>query len=64
MDYNFSPYENMMRILKELKVYINNFENESGNIYIQGPVGRGKTFLINCIAKEILDRNYSVVYMT
>ena len=64
MDYNFSPYENMMRILNELKAYINNFENESGNIYIQGPVGRGKTFLINCIAKEILDRNYSVVYMT
>ncbi len=37
---------------------------QSGNIYIQGEVGRGKTFLINSIAKELLDRNYSVVYIT
>ena len=44
--------------------YINNFSNESKNIYIFGDVGRGKTFLLNSVAKELLDRNYSVLYMT
>ena len=61
---NISPYENMQMILADLRKYIDNFDRQSGNIYIQGKVGRGKTFLINSIAKELLDRNYSVVYMT
>lgn len=64
MDFGISPYENMQNILKDLRKYVDNFENETGNIYIQGKVGRGKTFLINSLAKEILDRNYSVVYLT
>lgn len=59
-----SPYENMRYVLNDLKRFINNFVYETGNIYIYGDVGRGKTFLINSIAKEILDRNFSVVYMT
>ena len=64
MGITISPYENMVNIVRDIKKYINNFDRESGNIYIQGEVGRGKTFLINAIAKELLDRNYSVVYMT
>lgn len=64
MNFSISPYENMANIVKEIKAYINNFEKETGNIFIWGDVGRGKTFLINSIAKELLDKNYSVVYMT
>lgn len=64
MGTNVSPYDNIVRIVKDIKNYINNFDKQTGNIYIQGEVGRGKTFLINSIAKELLDRNYSVVYMT
>lgn len=63
-NYEVSPYTNIDYIIKDVKKYINNFEHESRNIYIFGDVGRGKTFLINSIAKEILDRNYSVVYLT
>ena len=62
--YGVSPYENMEYIIREVRNYINNFAFETRNIYIYGEVGRGKTFLINSIAKEILDRNFSVVYMT
>ena len=64
MNYDVIPYENIVKIVREIKEYINNFDRQSANIYIQGEVGRGKTFLINSIAKELLDRNYSVVYMT
>lgn len=62
--YGISPYENMKYIIGGVKKFVNNFAYETGNIYIYGDVGRGKTFLINSIAKEILDRNFSVVYMT
>lgn len=44
--------------------FINNFDKQTDNLYIFGEVGRGKTYLLNAIAKEILDRNYSVLYMT
>lgn len=63
-DYPISPYENMKRIVKDARIYINNFGKTNTNLYIYGDVGRGKTFLINAIAKELLDRNFSVVYMT
>lgn len=63
-DYPISPYENIIRIQNDAKTYVENFSKNYKNLYIFGDVGRGKTFLINSIAKEILDRNYSVIYLT
>ncbi len=63
-DYPISPYENIKRIVNDAKIYANNFPKSYRNLYIFGDVGRGKTFLINSIAKEILDKNYSVLYLT
>ena len=34
------------------------------NILFQGSTGVGKTFLSHCIAKEIMDRGFTCVYMT
>ncbi|MDO5047880.1 MAG: ATP-binding protein [Anaerococcus sp.] len=63
-NYPVSPYTNIQFILRDIRKFIDNFAYENGNIYIYGDVGRGKTFLVNAIAKEILDKNFSVVYMT
>lgn len=63
-DYPISPYENIKRIVNDAKIYASNFPKSYRNLYIFGDVGRGKTFLINSIAKEILDKNYSVLYLT
>lgn len=63
-DYPISPYENIERIVNDAKIYASNFPKSYRNLYIFGDVGRGKTFLINSIAKEILDKNYSVLYLT
>lgn len=63
-DYPVTPRDNIRSVKNNLMNYINNFSNESTNIYIFGDVGRGKTFLLNSVAKELLDRNYSVLYMT
>ncbi len=63
-NYPLTPRENIRLVKNSLMKYINNFSKESTNIYIFGDVGRGKTFLLNSVAKELLDRNYSVLYMT
>ena len=34
------------------------------NLYFFGDTGIGKTFLSNCIAKELLDSGHSVIYFT
>ena len=44
--------------------FIDNFENKPKNIFFYGNTGVGKTFLSNCIAKELLDAGYSVIYFT
>ena len=44
--------------------FIDHFGSEFDNLYFYGDTGIGKTFLSNCIAKELLDRGYSVVYFT
>lgn len=63
-NHHLTPRENMIEITKLLWKFINNFDKQTDNLYIFGDVGRGKTFLLNAVAKEILDRNYSVLYMT
>ena len=60
--FGMSPYENMENILAFIKIYLRDFSKTSSNLYIFGEVGRGKTFLLNCIAKNLLDRNFSVLY--
>ncbi len=59
-----SPYSNMEKIHQICVGFIENFENEKQNLLFYGHTGLGKTFLCNCIAKELLDRNYTVLYLT
>lgn len=40
------------------------FGTEFENLFIYGDTGVGKTFLTNCIAKELMDKSYSVIYMS
>jgi DNA replication protein DnaC len=44
--------------------FIDNFDTPGGNLYIYGGPGIGKTFLSNCVAKELMERGYSVIYFT
>lgn len=64
---DFSPYENITKILNRSKDFIARFETQAdkrGNILIYGETGMGKTFLTNCIAKELLDHGHSVLYLS
>lgn len=60
----FTPKENIELVVSDLKNYADNFNRNKHSIYIYGDVGRGKTYLLNCIAKDLLDRNFTVIYQT
>ena len=40
------------------------FDEVHSNLLLYGNTGVGKTFLTNCIAKELLDSSHTVVYLT
>ena len=44
--------------------FINCFQKDFNNLMIYGDTGVGKTFLTHCIAKELLDRSFFVLYFT
>lgn len=60
-----TPRENMMDILSIAEGFILNFDEKNGeNLLFYGKTGLGKTFLSNCIAKSLLDKNKIVIYQT
>lgn len=48
----------------ECKNFIKDFDNKPKNLLIYGKTGVGKTFLSNCVARELLEKGYSVIYFT
>lgn len=59
-----TPRKNMKEVVDEAWKFIENFDHEFKNLLVYGETGVGKTFLLNCIAKELLDRSHSVLYFT
>lgn len=60
-----SPRENMKKIIDISKTFINNFESpDQKNLLFTGTPGVGKTFISSCIANEIINKNYTVLYQT
>lgn len=44
--------------------FVKNFDSSYQNLLFYGEVGTGKTFLSNCIAREMLNRGHSVIYFS
>lgn len=44
--------------------FVDNFAIDYDNLLFYGNVGTGKSFLSCCIAKELLDKGYSVIYFS
>ena len=61
--YNISPYENMERIYKRCKNFCDNFDNEDKGLLFYGGTGLGKTFLSSSIAKDLMDKGKTVLYL-
>lgn len=59
-----SSKKNIEKILSKANAFIKNFSNSKENLLFYGNSGTGKTFLSHCIAKELLDKGYLVIYRT
>lgn len=59
-----SPRKKIERLVTKSKEYIDRFGKSDENFLFFGDSGTGKTYLSHCIAKEILDKGYLVIYRT
>lgn len=50
--------------LKACHEFVDTFSDDFRNILLYGDTGVGKTFLSHCIAKELIETSYSVIYFS
>lgn len=62
--YDDADIDKMKNIIGQCKDFTIDFDNKYENIMLYGNVGVGKTFLTNCMAKELIDKGHSVIYFT
>ncbi len=60
----FSSLDTVKRAVDECRRFIDDFDNKPKNLFFYGDTGVGKTFLSNCVAKELLEQGKSVIYFT
>lgn len=64
-NHKYTQKKNMEMIYEFIiGAYLPNFEKSNTNLLFYGESGTGKTFLSWCIAKELLDKGFLVVYKT
>ena len=56
--------EYMKQVYRWCREYAENFRQKGGSLIFTGGTGVGKTFLSNCIAKELIDQFQSVIYLS
>ena len=59
-----TPLQNAKQAVAMAKEFTVKFDEEFSNILLYGTTGAGKTFLTNCIARELLNSTHSVIYLT
>ncbi|MCR4640920.1 MAG: ATP-binding protein [Lachnospiraceae bacterium] len=50
--------------VKNCHAFIDSFRKEYKNLLLYGTVGTGKSFLSGCVAKELLDKGFSIIYFS
>lgn len=59
-----TPLSNMKLVVPYCKDFARNFDKSGENLVLYGNTGVGKTFLTHCIAREVLNRAKSVIYLS
>lgn len=59
-----SAFDAAHAAVKACRSFIQDFDSAFGNLFLYGSTGVGKTFLSNCVARELLDSGHSVIYFT
>lgn len=58
-----TPYQNMQKVHRTCLQFTEDFP-DSQNLLFYGETGTGKTFMTNCIARELIEKSFSVIYLT
>lgn len=61
-DSGISPREKMAQNFQYCKKYADTFVQGADSLFFFGKTGLGKTFLSSCIAKQLLENGYNVVF--
>lgn len=62
---DISPRNNIVKIKKIAEKFCENIDNpEQKSLLFVGNTGTGKTFLSNCIAYDLINKGYTVLYQT
>ncbi|MCL2360313.1 MAG: ATP-binding protein [Defluviitaleaceae bacterium] len=59
-----SPQNHMGAVHRMATDFVNDFAKGFNNLLLYGAAGLGKTFICHCIAKDLLDAGYTVLYLT
>lgn len=59
-----SPRQNILDVRHACQNFVKHFDTQFENLLFYGSTGVGKTFLSNCIAKELLDSAHTVIYQS
>lgn len=54
----------MRQVVRMCRDFVKDFDTKHENLLFTGSTGVGKTFLTNCIAKELMNTYHSVIYLT
>ena len=57
-----NPRRIMEKVFELCKKYADEFTPDSGNLFFNGATGLGKTYLSSCIAGEVMQKGYKVIY--
>lgn len=67
LSYEYYQGEDLLRFqnaVKTCKEFVQSFKTDYHNLFFYGTVGTGKSFLSGCVAKELLEQGYSVIYFS
>lgn len=59
-----SSLDNIQTAATACRDFVDTFSTDFRNLFLYGDTGVGKTFLSHCVAKELIDTSFSVIYFT